>query len=137
MYKLYISKYVTKLISVFFSGSVDNKTLVRRGKGIGGTSLINGMTCSRGDKIDFQIWSNLLDDDEWSYEKLLPYFKKSENFTRTNPYAPIDFHYHGYDGLLHTTQNLPLQKISGIYVHTWFMSHQANNTILKKSYPLD
>lgn len=79
---------------------------------MGGTSLINCGFYSRGNKQDFQRWSDLLNDTTWNYEHLLPYFTNLENFTRENPYAPIDINYHGYEGPLHTSQCKPPQKIS-------------------------
>lgn len=67
---------------------------------------------SRGNKLDFEKWSALLNDTAWNYENVLPYFKKSETFTRTNPYSPIDRNYHGYNGPLYLTQSIPSQEMS-------------------------
>lgn len=53
-----------------------------------------------------------MNDSSWSYNNVLPYFKKSENFTRSNPYASIDTAYHGHEGPLHVTQCIPPQNIS-------------------------
>ncbi|XP_013108372.1 glucose dehydrogenase [FAD, quinone] [Stomoxys calcitrans] len=49
-----------------------------KGKGVGGTSLINFMLYSRGHRKDYDHWSDL-GNSGWSYEEVLPYFKKSEN----------------------------------------------------------
>lgn len=62
--------------------------------------------------MNYEKWADLLEDPGWSYKNVLPYFKKSENFTKTNPYAPIDQDYHGYDGPLHMTQSVPPQDMS-------------------------
>lgn len=83
-----------------------------RGKGVGGTSLINCLLYTRGSEYDYERWSKLLNDSSWSFENLLPYFKKSENFTRTNFQVPFDVNYHGFHGPLHMTQSYPPQKIS-------------------------
>jgi choline dehydrogenase len=34
----------------------------------------------RGNPRDFDNWANLTGDEGWSYDKLLPYFKRSEDF---------------------------------------------------------
>jgi len=50
---------------------------VAQGKVIGGGSSINGQAMQRGFPEDFDAWS-ALGNDEWSYAKILPYFRKSE-----------------------------------------------------------
>lgn len=51
---------------------------VAQGKVIGGGSSINGQAMQRGFPEDFDSWSSL-GNDEWSYAKVLPYFRKSEH----------------------------------------------------------
>ena len=50
---------------------------VAQGKVIGGGSSINGQAMQRGFPEDFDSWA-ALGNDEWSYDKVLPYFRKSE-----------------------------------------------------------
>ncbi|XP_053617649.1 glucose dehydrogenase [FAD, quinone]-like [Plodia interpunctella] len=50
-----------------------------RGKTLGGTSSINGMFYIRGNKHDYDEWAEQ-GNRGWSYEEVLPYFKKSENY---------------------------------------------------------
>ncbi|TGO48770.1 hypothetical protein BCON_0230g00130 [Botryotinia convoluta] len=50
---------------------------VFRGEVLGGTSRINSMIYTRGTAADYDAWASL-GHSEWSYEKLLPYFVKSE-----------------------------------------------------------
>src|SRR5256886_12762 len=51
---------------------------VAQGKVIGGGSSINGQAMQRGFPEDFDSWA-ALGNDEWSYDKVLPYFRKSEH----------------------------------------------------------
>jgi choline dehydrogenase-like flavoprotein len=50
-----------------------------RGKVVGGSSSINAMAYVRGNRADYDRWagSGLAD---WSYEKVLPYFRRSESW---------------------------------------------------------
>jgi choline dehydrogenase len=50
-----------------------------RGRTLGGSSSINGMVYVRGQPLDYDTWSQL-GNRGWSYERVLPYFKKSEHF---------------------------------------------------------
>src|SRR5215510_4276649 len=50
---------------------------VAQGKVIGGGSSINGQAMQRGFPEDFDSWA-ALGNDEWSYDKVLPYFRKAE-----------------------------------------------------------
>ena len=64
---------------------------VPRGKLTGGSSAINHAAFLRGIPEDFDTWASL-GNDQWSFEKVLPYFRKME--------TDRDFHddWHGTDG---------------------------------------
>ena len=49
-----------------------------RGKTLGGSSSINGMLYVRGNASDYDNWAQL-GCRGWSYDQVLPYFKKSES----------------------------------------------------------
>ena len=50
-----------------------------RGKGLGGSSLINGMCYIRGNALDYDGWAQRKGLESWSYFDCLPYFKKAES----------------------------------------------------------
>ncbi len=60
-------------------GMHNRRIPIPRGKMLGGSSSINGMLYVRGNPLDYNSWSQL-GNRGWSYESVLPYFKKSENF---------------------------------------------------------
>ena len=64
-----------------------------RGKVLGGSSSINGMVYIRGQAEDFDHWRQL-GNTGWSFQDVLPYFKRSEHQTRGRDEL------HGTDGPL-------------------------------------
>jgi choline dehydrogenase len=67
-----------------------------RGKVIGGSSSINGMIYIRGQHEDYDHWRQL-GNVGWSYEDVLPYFRKAENR------EPGADEFHGAGGPLHVS----------------------------------
>lgn len=61
-----------------------------RGRCLGGSSAINAMVYIRGHRDDYDHWA-ALGNTGWSYDEVLPYFKKSEHNER------IKNEYHGQD----------------------------------------
>lgn len=76
--------------------SEDKRCYWPRGKVLGGTSVINGMMYIRGNKEDYDHWEEL-GNPGWRYEKVLPYFMKSED---NSDYKEMDPKYHTTGGLL-------------------------------------
>ncbi len=67
-----------------------------RGKTLGGSSSINGLLYIRGQHQDYDHWRQL-GNVGWSFEDVLPYFKRSEGQERGGD------EYHGADGPLSVT----------------------------------
>jgi choline dehydrogenase len=67
-----------------------------RGKVLGGSSAINAMVFIRGQARDFDDWARL-GNSGWSYQDVLPYFKKLED----SPHGPSRSR--GADGPLHVS----------------------------------
>jgi choline dehydrogenase len=68
-----------------------------RGKGLGGSSLINGMCYIRGNALDLDNWAQDPALKNWDYRHCLPYYRKAESRdTGANPW-------HGGDGPVSVT----------------------------------
>ncbi|OXA63994.1 Oxygen-dependent choline dehydrogenase [Folsomia candida] len=79
--------------------TIENLITIARGKILGGSSSLNFMVYMRGNPNDFNNWAKLTGDASWSYANVLPYFKKSENYTGNY----LDPKYHGTGGPLSVT----------------------------------
>jgi choline dehydrogenase len=62
-------------------GAAGRRVFWPRGKVLGGSSSINGMVYIRGQAEDFDHWRQL-GNTGWSFEDVLPYFKRSEHQVR-------------------------------------------------------
>ncbi|HIE78616.1 MAG TPA: alcohol dehydrogenase, partial [Candidatus Thioglobus sp.] len=72
---------------------LNNRSLtINRGKCLGGSSSINSMVYIRGNKKDFDSWSNL-GCKGWSFSEVLPIFKQIEN-----DHTGGDDYYHSSNG---------------------------------------
>ncbi len=67
-----------------------------RGKVLGGCSSTNAMAYIRGNKKDYDDWA-ALGNKGWSYEEVLPYFKKAEHNVQ------FDNAFHGKNGPLYVS----------------------------------
>ncbi|KAJ3664209.1 hypothetical protein Zmor_008396 [Zophobas morio] len=71
-------------------GMIDNKCDMAAGKALGGSTAINNMYCTRGNREDYNKWA-AMGNHGWSYDDLLPYFKKLED-AFVKPFDPVYRH---------------------------------------------
>ncbi|KAM0346640.1 hypothetical protein ACHAPU_005352 [Fusarium lateritium] len=82
---------------------------IPQGRAVGGSSILNGLCWSRGSVSDYDGWERL-GNKGWSWNDLLPYFKKSERFTSNVEHHDAErLHIHsepathGYNGSVHVS----------------------------------
>lgn len=69
-----------------------------RGKMLGGSGSMNNMIYARGFPADYDEWADIA-GPEWSWENVLPYFKKTEHMTEQQIVNNEELmKYHGRDG---------------------------------------
>ncbi|XP_062528939.1 glucose dehydrogenase [FAD, quinone] [Bombyx mori] len=85
------------------------------GKTLGGSASINAMFYVRGNHIDFDGWAED-GNNGWSYEDVLPYFKKSENFVAD---ISENDRYHGTKGELYTTKDKNLKPFEEVVLKAY------------------
>lgn len=87
----------------------DRKLYWPRGKVMGGSSAINGMVYIRGHARDYDEWAQI-GCTGWSYDEVLPYFKKSEGTDRP------DDDYHEGDGPLKVSQRTSVNPLNEAFL---------------------
>jgi choline dehydrogenase len=87
-------------------GLMDGRMMVPRGKMLGGSSGINYMAYVRGHPGDFDSWAagGALG---WSYDDVLPYFKKSEGLAPSGDIV-VDADAHSTEGALGVSVRAPV-----------------------------
>ncbi len=86
--KLFTNARVNWLYNSEPEPELNNRQIIQpRGKVLGGSSSINGLLYVRGQSQDFDHWRQL-GNTGWSYEDVLPYFRKAEDQAR----GADDFH---------------------------------------------
>jgi len=100
-----------------------------RGRGVGGSTNVNGQIFIRGQREDFDHWRDL-GCAGWGFDDLLPYFKKLERFEMLvdpasakhlklggKPLAgQVDRSFHGTDGPLNIAPLRSLNPMTGVYL---------------------
>lgn len=87
---------------------------------MGGSSSINAMIYIRGNRRDFDQWQEL-GNPGWSYQDVLPYFKKSENQQRGAS------QFHGVGGALSVTDPIAPAVTSQRFVEAAVAMGYNNN----------
>jgi choline dehydrogenase len=90
-------------------GANNRRVFWPRGKVLGGSSSINGMVYVRGQAEDFDHWWQL-GNRGWSFDDVLPYFKRAEHQTRGHD------DYHGVGGPLWVSDIAPADPISDAFI---------------------
>jgi choline dehydrogenase len=80
-----------------------------RGRLIGGSSSVNAMVYMRGQAADYDHWRQL-GNAGWSYDDVLPYFKKAERNERLHD------SFHGADGPLNVAERPYTNPLSHAFV---------------------
>ena len=87
----------------------DRQVIAPRGRVLGGSSAINGLIYIRGQAEDFDHWRQL-GNVGWSFDDVLPYFRKAEDNERgEDPF-------HGAGGPLGVSDARDLHPIAAAYV---------------------
>lgn len=101
-------RYKTAPSGTYCMGMDNGQCNFPRGKVMGGSSVLNYMIYTRGNRRDYDGWSEA-GNVGWSYEEVLPYFKKVENFSISGGY---DESYHGKEGHVRVTYSPHMTKIA-------------------------
>ena len=90
----------------------DRELFWPRGKTLGGSSSVNAMCYIRGQKEDYDRWANEEGAEGWSFDDVLPYFKRSENFEEGAD------EYHGTGGPLNVSKLRHTSVLSDAFVNS-------------------
>ncbi|MFS4103195.1 GMC family oxidoreductase [Streptomyces sp. PD-S100-1] len=92
-----------------------------RGKMFGGCSSMNAMIYIRGNRADYDDWA-AAGADGWSYDQVLPYFKRSEGNERGAD------EYHGANGPLTVSESRSGHPLASAFVQAALQAgHKAND----------
>lgn len=95
-----------------------------RGKTLGGSSCMNAQVYIRGHARDYDDWARL-GCEGWSYQDVLPYFRKSEHYEPA--LAPADQHFHGTGGPLNIADRRYTNPLTACFVAAGRQAGYANN----------
>ncbi|XP_015377490.1 PREDICTED: glucose dehydrogenase [FAD, quinone]-like [Diuraphis noxia] len=88
-------KYKTVPMNTSCLSFEDQRCKFPRGKVMGGSSMLNYMIYTRGNRKDYDNWAEM-GNTGWSNEEVMKYFIKLENANLSNS----DVNYHGHNGLM-------------------------------------
>ena len=108
--KLFTDARVNWLFESAPEPELNNRQIMQpRGKVLGGSSSINGLLYVRGQRQDFDHWRQL-GNVGWSYEDVLPYFKKSEAQCRGSD------EFHGAGGPLSVSDQVEPHEVCEAFI---------------------
>lgn len=84
-----------------------------KGRALGGTSVINFMIYQRGHRRDFDEWA-ANGNRGWSYDEILPYFKRSERLGIPDLFGSP---FHGHEGYLDVQHAGFQSKVLASFLH--------------------
>ncbi len=94
-----------------------------RGKVVGGSSSINGLVYIRGQREDYDHWRQL-GNPGWSYDDVLPYFRKAEDRTRGED------EYHGVGGPLTVSDPSDTHPLAEAFIEAAMAAgHKRNDDV--------
>ncbi|OXU20990.1 hypothetical protein TSAR_011091 [Trichomalopsis sarcophagae] len=107
-------QYETESSDRYCLGMTDHKCKWPRGKVMGGSSVLNFMTATRGNRKDYDRWANSTADQSWAYKEMLQYLKKLEHFDAEG--AGIDESFHNRNGPLHISTSLYYSNLAEAFI---------------------
>ncbi|KAJ3562420.1 hypothetical protein NP233_g9585 [Leucocoprinus birnbaumii] len=93
-----------------------------RGRMLGGCSSHNGMVFTRGSIEDWNRWAEVIEDDAYSWEKILPFMHKAEKLVQDSEnqteQGHIDPSVHGLTGAVSNTAPYNSHPINELLIQT-------------------
>lgn len=83
---------------------------VPRGRTFGGSSSLNAMIYTRGNRVDYDRWRDEYGAQGWGFDEVLPYFVRSEGNAR------LSGHLHGTDGPLHVDDPRWIHELCAVWM---------------------
>ncbi|OAR01561.1 hypothetical protein LLEC1_04682 [Akanthomyces lecanii] len=87
---------------------INNRTdNIKSGKGLGGSTLINGNSWTRPDKVQIDSWETVFGNKGWSWDSIFPYMNQAERARAPNAAQVAAGHHfdpkcHGFNGTVHS-----------------------------------
>ncbi|EJP64122.1 glucose oxidase precursor [Beauveria bassiana ARSEF 2860] len=87
---------------------INNRTdNIKSGKGLGGSTLINGNSWTRPDKVQIDSWEKVFGNEGWTWDNILPYMNRAERARAPTAVQVAAGHFfdpacHGFNGTVHS-----------------------------------
>lgn len=90
-----------------------------RGKGLGGSSSINGMCYVRGNPMDYELWADH-GATGWNWAKVLPYFQRLESAVDAGRFR-------GHSGPIHVTRGPEMNPLYHAFIQAGVQAGYASS----------